>query len=165
MRISDWSSDVCSSDLKHYIDRGATAEDLAKRFGITTRFVEQRVRLAELARPVFEALAAGEITLGVAQAYAVTPDVERQARVFESMARSYYGNSPENIRRAILNGSIKATDAKARFVGRDGYVAAGGRVERGLVGSDAYATWVDVDLIEDLAGQKLAAAEIGRAHV
>src|SRR3546814_15204856 len=74
------------------------------------------------------------------------------------MARSYYGNSPENIRRAILNGSIKATDAKARFVGRDGYVAAGGRVERDLFGSDDDETWVDVDLIEDLAGQKLAAA-------
>src|SRR3546814_6085194 len=73
-------ADECVA-FKHYIDRGATAEDLAKRFGITTRFVEQRVRLAELARPVFEALAAGEITLGVAQAYAVTPDVERQARV------------------------------------------------------------------------------------
>src|SRR3546814_5400854 len=74
------------------------------------------------------------------------------------MARSYYGNSPENIRRAILNGSIKATDAKARFVGRDGYVAAGGRVERDLFGSDDDEPWVDVDLIEDLAGQKLAAA-------
>src|SRR3546814_18853467 len=110
-------ADECVA-FKHYIDRGATAEDLAKRFGITTRFVEQRVRLAELARPVFEALAAGEITPGAAQAYAVTPDVERQARVFESMARSYYGNSPENLRPAILHGRIQATEDKARFVRR-----------------------------------------------
>src|SRR3546814_12119618 len=102
---------------------------------------------------------AGEVTRGVAQAYAVTPDVERQARVFESMARSYYGNSPENIRRAILNGSIKATDAKARFVGRDGYVAAGGRVERDLFGSDDDETWVDVDLIEDLAGDRTSGVQ------
>jgi len=35
------------------------------------------VRIAELAQPVLEALAAGEITLGVAQAYAVTPDLDR----------------------------------------------------------------------------------------
>src|SRR3546814_6682994 len=120
MRISDWSSDVCSSDLlnddnvsaeaslaenfqrvpmnpadecvafKHYIDRGATAEDLATRFGITTRFVEQRVSLAELARPVFEELAAREIPLGVAQAYAVTPDVERPDSRFRSKGRFIY---------------------------------------------------------------------------
>jgi ParB family chromosome partitioning protein len=86
------------------LDKGASAEDVAKRFGVTTRFVEQRVRLAELAPVVFAALAAGEITLGVAQAYAVTPDVDRQARVFESMSRSYYGDNPDNIRRALLNG-------------------------------------------------------------
>src|SRR3546814_15665294 len=78
----------------------------------------------------------GEITLGVAQAYAVTPDVDRQARVFESMSRSYYGDNPDNIRRALLNGTVKATDAKARFVGREAYVGAGGRIERDLFGED-----------------------------
>jgi ParB family chromosome partitioning protein len=137
---------------------GASGEDVAKRFGVTTRFVEQRVRLAELAPVVFAALAAGEITLGVAQAYAVTPDVDRQARVFQSMSRSYYGDNPDNVRRALLNGTVKATDAKARFVGRDAYVGAGGRIERDLFGDDADESWIDVEIIEQLAAQKLEAA-------
>ncbi|GHH25774.1 DNA-binding protein [Sphingomonas glacialis] len=146
------------------IQMGMTAEDVAKRQGVTTRFVEQRVRLAELAPCVFEALAAGEITLGVAQAYAVTTDVDRQARVFAQMSTSYYGDNPDNIRRAILNGTVKANDAKARFVGREAYVAAGGRIEGDLFATEGDENWIDVDLIETLAASKLeaAAAELAR---
>src|SRR3546814_20685927 len=70
MRISDWSSDVCSSDLQ-----------VAARFGKTERFVLGRMRLADLAEPVFEALRKGEITLEVAKAYASTSDTARQTRV------------------------------------------------------------------------------------
>lgn len=152
--------------FNHFIDKGASAEDVAKRFGVTTRFVEQRVRLAELAPCVFQALAAGEISLGVAQAYAVTGDTDRQARVFDQMKSAYYGNQPDNIRRAILNGTVKANDAKARFVGRDAYVAAGGRIEGDLFATEGDENWVDVEILEDLAAKKLetAAAELASAQ-
>ena len=150
-------ADECTA-FNFLIQKGMTAEDVAKRQGVTTRFVEQRVRLAELAPPVFEALAAGEITLGVAQAYAVTTDVDRQTRVFAQMKTSYYGDNPDNIRRAILNGTVKANDAKARFVGREAYVAAGGRIEGDLFATEGDENWIDVDLIETLAASKLEAA-------
>ena len=152
--------------FNHFIDKGASAEDVAKRFGVTTRFVEQRVRLAELAPCIFQALAAGEISLGVAQAYAVTGDTDRQARVFEQMKSAYYGNQPDNIRRAILNGTVKANDAKARFVGRDAYLAAGGRIEGDLFATEGNENWIDVELLEDLAAQKLeaAAAELAESQ-
>jgi len=158
-------ADECTA-FNFLIQKGMTAEDVAKRQGVTTRFVEQRVRLAELAPCVFEALAAGEITLGVAQAYAVTTDVDRQARVFTQMNSSYYGDNPDNIRRAILNGTVKANDAKARFVGRDAYVAAGGRIEGDLFATEGDENWIDVDLIETLAARKLeaAAAELALAE-
>ena len=155
-----------STAFNFLIQKGMTAEEVAKRQGVTTRFVEQRVRLAELAPSVFQALAAGEITLGVAQAYAVTSDIDRQARVFAQMSTSYYGDQPDNIRRAILNGTIKANDAKARFIGRDAYVAAGGRIEGDLFAAEGDENWIDVDLLEDLAGKKLeaAAAELAQAE-
>ena len=158
-------ADECTA-FNFLIQKGMTAEDVAKRQGVTTRFVEQRVRLAELAPPVFEALAAGEITLGVAQAYAVTTDVDRQSRVFAQMKTSYYGDNPDNIRRAILNGTVKANDAKARFVGREAYVAAGGRIEGDLFATEGDENWIDVDLIETLAASKLeaAAAELAQAE-
>lgn len=158
-------ADECTA-FNFLLQKGMSAEDVAKRQGVTTRFVEQRVRLAELAKPVFAALAAGEITLGVAQAYAVTSDVDAQARVFAQMTASYYGDNPDNIRRAILNGTVKANDAKARFVGRDAYVAAGGRIEGDLFAAEGDENWIDVDLIETLATQKLeaAAAELAQAE-
>ncbi len=158
-------ADECTA-FNFLIQKGMTAEDVAKRQGVTTRFVEQRVRLAELAAPVFEALAAGEITLGVAQAYAVTIDIDRQARVFAQMKTSYYGDNPDNIRRAILNGTVRANDAKARFVGREAYVAAGGRIEGDLFATEGDENWIDVDLIETLAASKLeaAAAELAQAE-
>ena len=158
-------ADECTA-FNFLIQKGMTAEDVAKRQGVTTRFVEQRVRLAELAPCVFEALAAGEITLGVAQAYAVTSDIDRQARVFAQMSTSYYGDQPDNIRRAILNGTVKANDAKARFVGRDAYVAAGGRIEGDLFATEGDENWIDVDLIETLAASKLeaAAAELAQSE-
>ena len=156
-------ADECTA-FKHFIDKGSSAEDVAKRFGVTIRFVEQRVRLAELAPPVFQALAAGEISLGVAQAYAVTTDTDRQTRVFDQMKNAYYGNQPDNIRRAILNGTVKANDAKARFVGRDAYVAAGGRIEGDLFSTEGEENWIDVEILEDLSAKKLeaAAAELAR---
>jgi len=147
-----------STAFNFLIQKGMTAEGVAKRQGVTTRFVEQRVRLAELAPCVFQALAAGEITLGVAQAYAVTSDVDRQARIFDQMSTSYYGDNPDNIRRAILSGTVKANDAKARFVGRDAYLAAGGRIEGDLFAAEGDENWIDVDLLETLASQKLEAA-------
>ncbi|MET3828101.1 ParB family chromosome partitioning protein [Sphingomonas sp. PvP055] len=158
-------ADECTA-FNFLIQKGMTAEDVAKRQGVTTRFVEQRVRLAELAPPVLEALAAGEITLGVAQAYAVTTDVDRQARVFAQMKTSYYGDNPDNIRRAILNGTVKANDAKARFVERESYVAAGGRIEGDLFATEGDENWIDVDLIETLAASKLeaAAAELAKSE-
>lgn len=158
-------ADECTA-FNFLIQKGMTAEDVAKRQGVTTRFVEQRVRLAELAPPVFAALAAGEITLGVAQAYAVTTDVDRQTRVFAQMKTSYYGDNPDNIRRAILNGTVKANDAKARFVGREAYVAAGGRIEGDLFATEGDENWIDVDLIETLAASKLeaAAAELAKSE-
>ena len=61
------------------IEAGATPEDVARRFGLTVRFVEGRLRLASLAPCVFEALAEGTITLDMAKAYGAISDVERQA--------------------------------------------------------------------------------------
>jgi hypothetical protein len=67
------------------IEQGADVEGIARRFGLTVRFVEGRLRLSALAPSVFDALGDGEITLDVAKAYAATPDRERQAWVFEQL--------------------------------------------------------------------------------
>ena len=137
------------------VESGASSEDVARRFGLTVRFVEGRLRLARLAPIVFEALASGEITLDMAKAFGATSDQEIQARVFEQVTSAYYAPSPDSIRRMVLSGTVRGSDPRARLVGRDAYVAAGGRLERELFDDDDSESWVDVALLESLAQARM----------
>lgn len=153
------------------IEAGASMEDVARRFGLTVRFVEGRLRLATLAPVVFDALAAGEITLDLAKAFGATSDQEIQARVYEQASSGYYAPSADSIRRMVLSGTVRGSDARARLVGREAYIAAGGRIERELFDDDDSESWVDVALLETLAAEemekraKALAAEQGLAWV
>ncbi len=153
------------------VEGGASSEDVARRFGLTVRFVEGRLRLARLAPIVFEALASGEITLDMAKAFGATSDQEIQARVFEQVSSAYYAPTPDSIRRMVLSGTVRGSDPRARLVGRDAYLAAGGRIERELFDDDDSESWVDVALLENLAQARMeehaqeVAAEQGLAWV
>jgi ParB family transcriptional regulator, chromosome partitioning protein len=150
---------------------GATVEDVARRFGLTVRFVEGRLRLATLAPVVFEALASGQITLDIAKAFGATSDQEIQTRVFEQVSSGYYAPNPDSVRRMVLSGTVRGSDPRARLVGRDAFIAAGGRIERELFDNDDSESWVDVALLESLATAKMEeeakalAAEQGLAWV
>ena len=152
-------------------EQGAEPSEIARRFGLTLRFVEGRLRLAALAPVVFEALGSGEISLEVAKAYAATPDTERQAYVFEQVRNSYASNHPDSIRRMMTEATVSASDRRALFVGEDSYLAAGGRIERDLFAEAGEARLLDVALLERLAIEKMeglaaaTAAELGLAFV
>jgi len=137
------------------IEAGASVEQVARRFGLTVRFVEGRLRLAMLAPPVFEALASGEITLDLAKAYGATSDQAIQARVFEQVSTGYYAPNPDSIRRMVLSGTVRGSDPRARLVGRDAYIAAGGLIERELFDDEDSEAWADVALLETLATAKM----------
>ena len=153
------------------VEGGASVEDVARRFGLTVRFVEGRLRLATLAPVVFEALASGEITLDMAKAYGATSDQEIQARVFEQISSAYYAPNPDSIRRMVLTGTVRGSDPRAKLIGRNAYIDAGGRIERELFDDEDSEAWVDVALLESLANAKmeeqaeLIAAEQGVAWV
>jgi ParB family transcriptional regulator, chromosome partitioning protein len=169
-RLSMNPADECLA-FQQLLEQGADVEGIARRFGLTMRFVEGRLRLAGLAPVVFEALGAGEISLDVAKAYAATPDRERQAWVYEQVGRSYAASHPDSIRRMMTQATVSAGDRRARLIGEDAYVAAGGRIERDLFSDEASARWLDVALLERLACEKMdaiaaeTAAETGLAFV
>ena len=139
------------------IDSGASVEDVARRFGLTVRFVEGRLRLANLAPVVFEALASGEITLDLAKAFGATSDIERQATVFEEVIQSPYRLTVDSVRRMVLTATATGNDPRARLVGREAYVAAGGRIDRELFDDETSETWTDFALLERLASDAMAA--------
>ena len=155
-RLTMNPADECLA-FQQLIDQGSDVEGIARRFGLTARFVEGRLRLANLAPVIFEALGAGEISLEVAKAYAATPDQERQAYVFDQMSRGYGAAHPDSIRRMMTQATASATDRRARFVGEDAYLAAGGRIERDLFADDAATRWLDIAILERLACEKMEA--------
>lgn len=169
-RLAMNPADECLA-FSRLVEQGADPEAIARRFGLTVRFVEGRLRLANLAPVVFEALGAGEISLDIAKAYAATPDAERQAYVFEQVSRSYMSNHPDSIRRMMTQATVSGSDRRARFVGEEAYLAAGGRIERDLFADADEARWLDVALLERLATEKMealaaaTAAERGLAFV
>ncbi|WP_242121368.1 ParB/RepB/Spo0J family partition protein [Sphingomonas lacusdianchii] len=137
------------------LSQGGDVDALAKRFGVTRRFVEGRLRLATLAEPIFEALASGKITLDLAKAYASTESHERQLLVWNSYGTSSY-QSADTIRRVIANESMKSTDPVARLVGADAYTAAGGVVDRDLF-SDSGDRWTNPEIAQTLAAALMEA--------
>jgi ParB family transcriptional regulator, chromosome partitioning protein len=158
-RLAMNPADECLA-FQQLIEQGADAEGIARRFGLTVRFVEGRLRLAGLAPVVFEALGASEITLDLAKAYGATPDRERQAFVFEQVSHSYMASHPDSIRRMMTQATVSASDRRARFVGEEAYVEAGGRIERDLFSDEDSARWLDIALLESLATQKMEALAV-----
>ncbi|SOB88033.1 ParB family protein [Sphingomonas guangdongensis] len=163
-------ADECLA-FQHFIEQGSDVDGVARRFGVTVRFVEGRLRLASLAPVVFQALADGVITLDIAKAYASTPDRERQAHVFDQMSRGYGGAHPDSIRRMMTQATVSAADPRARLVGEDAYLAAGGRIDRDLFADDTSTRWLDIAILERLANEKMdeaaatLAAETGYAWI
>lgn len=131
--------------FQHFIGSTGDLDAVAKRFGVTRRFVEGRLRLASLAAPIFDALSKSEITLDIAKAYASTESHDKQLLVWNSYQNGHV--TADTIRRVIANETLKASDPIAILVGEERYRAAGGKVDGDLF-TDGNDRW-----------------KIGRAHV
>lgn len=129
---------------------------VARRFGVTDRHVEQRLRLAALAPEILAALRDGTITLSSAKAYAGTTDHELQLKVFEQQCKSnWQAHAASIVRGALHDRSLSVNDRLVKFVGIDAYRAAGGRTETDLfMGTEGEERLLDVKLIEDMAQRK-----------
>jgi len=138
----------------HFIGDSGDIDAVAKRFGVTRRFVEGRLRLATLAEPIFQALAEGEITLDLAKAYASTESHDRQLLVWESY--DHQRVSADTIRRVIANESMMASDPVALLVGEERYAAEGGRVDRDLF-SENGDRWIDPEIARSCAAEIMEA--------
>lgn len=142
---------------KHFVNEGSDLDAIAKRFGRTRRFIEGRLRLADLADPIFAALEEGKITLDVAKAYATTPNHERQMLVWNELSNSWQGNQADSIRRMITHSAVRSSSPMAKLASEADYLAAGGRIERDLFTEDGGETWIDAEIAQRIAGEKLQA--------
>ncbi|MDE0006185.1 MAG: ParB N-terminal domain-containing protein [Rhodospirillaceae bacterium] len=139
---------------------GGTVAEIAARFGVSERTVEQRLRLGNAAPELLDAYRAGDMGLQCLQAFCITADAKLQLAVWEELKAQHYGPSVWQIRRLLTEGRIPATAAIAQFIGADAYEAAGGALTRDLFAEeDERGTWFDDPaLLRRLALERLEAA-------
>ena len=139
---------------------GATVADIAARFGVAERLVEQRLRLGNAAPVLLEAYREGGIDLEVLTAFAVTADRDRQIAVWEQVKEQGYRPGAWQIKRMLTEDRVAANTAIARFLGIEAYETAGGAVTRDLFADeDDNGVWLDDPvLLDKLATARLEAA-------
>lgn len=139
--------------FKVLADAGKTSDEIAERFGCEPRHVEQRLRLANVAPEILADYRAGKADLEQMQALTITADQVAQRAAWKEGERASWKRMPHNLRSALTNGKVSGTSSLARFVGRDVYEEAGGKVEEDLFGDDLYL--IDRKLLTKLAKAKL----------
>ena len=139
---------------------GATVADIAARFGVSERTVEQRLRLGHVAPELLGAYRQDKIDLATLKAFTVTTDRARQMAVWEQVSEQGYRPTDWQIRRMLTEDRIPAGAALARYVGVDAYEAAGGPVLRDLFADEhENGVWLeDPALLMNLALDRLQVA-------
>jgi ParB family transcriptional regulator, chromosome partitioning protein len=74
------------------------------------------------------------------------------------MHRSYYRDNVGEIRRQLASFSYRANDPRALLVGREAYLAAGGRLDPDLFATAESQAWLDTHIVDRLVEEKLAEA-------
>ncbi|RST86376.1 chromosome partitioning protein ParB [Aquibium carbonis] len=136
------------------LDKGMTEEEIAAAYLATVQVVKQRLRLNAVSPVLRDAYAEESMTLDMLMAFTVNPDHERQEQVWEAVQHSY-NRQPWHIRQLLTESTIAASDKRARFVGIDAYVAAGGAVLRDLFEDDNGGWLQDPTLLHRLVSEKL----------
>ena len=139
---------------------GATVADIAARFGVSERIVEQRLRLGHAAPELLDAYRENAIDLTTLKAFAVTTDTARQMAVWEQVKDQGYRPTGWQIKRMLTDDRIPAGAALARYVGIDTYEAAGGPVLRDLFADEhENGVWLeDPALLMQLAMDRIKVA-------
>ena len=135
-------------------ESGLQPDEIAARFGITTRTVKQRLKLAAVSASLMERYRAGDLTLDQLMAFAVTDDRELQEQVHSELGDRA---SPFAIRRRLTSTYVEADDRRVLFVGLAAYEQAGGAVLRDLFSAEGEGWAMDSVLLDRLVMEKLQA--------
>jgi ParB family chromosome partitioning protein len=135
-----------------HTEKGASAEDIAARFGVTPAVVKQRLKLAAVSPLLLEAYRNEEMTYEQLSAFTITDDIAKQERVWNDIG-SY--SDRDDLVRALSEHHIADDDPRAVFVGADAYREAGGAILRDLFDEDGDGYFTDPELLFRLAAAKL----------
>ncbi|MDH0871655.1 chromosome partitioning protein ParB, partial [Agrobacterium pusense] len=141
--------------FKRMVDGGMTKAEVASAYFTTERYVDQRLALAKVSPTLHQVYAENGMTLATLEAFTAHPDHARQEQVWDAIRQSHY-REPWRIRNMLTETSVAASDKRARFVGLDAYVAAGGPLLPRYLFDDDEEGWLDdVPLLDRLVTEKL----------
>jgi len=139
--------------FRDLVESGLSIDRVAARFGVTTLFVRQRLKLANVAPRFIEDYRAGALQLEQLEALAITDDHQAQERAWNS-AQYDWDRSPHNLRRLLTEKQVSTSDKRAIFVGVEPYLAAGGTIERDLFDEQDEGYLTDPALLVRLVGDR-----------
>lgn len=143
---------------------GMGVADIAARFGLPEKHVEQRLKLARVSPKLLAAYREGGMTLEQLEAFTVSDDFKKQEKVWKAVAGTY-NRYPANIRQMLTETKVSVTSQKGSFIGEEAYVAAGGTITRDLFAERDATFFDDAELVDRLVTEKLKAeAEKVRAE-
>ncbi|MCW8060827.1 ParB/RepB/Spo0J family partition protein [Agrobacterium tumefaciens] len=141
--------------FKRMVEGGMSTEEVATAYFTTQRYVEQRLRLASVSPKLLEVYAENGMTLAVLETFTAHPDHARQEQVWDAVRQSHY-REPWRIRNMLTETTVPASDKRARFIGLDAYIAAGGPVLPRYLFDDEDEGWLeDVALLDRLVSDRL----------
>ncbi|GFE97752.1 ParB/RepB/Spo0J family partition protein [Gluconobacter sp. R71646] len=150
--------------FRDMLEKGMSEEEIAAAFFVPVTVVKQRLRLMSVSEKLLDVYEQDGMRLEQLMAFSISDDAARQEQVWEIVAQSH-NREPYVIRRMLTEKTVRASDARARFVGLDAYVAAGGHVMRDLFEDDDGGWLQDPAILDRLVIEKLqAAAEEVRAE-
>lgn len=150
--------------FRDMLEKGMSEEEIAAAFFVAPAVVKQRLRLMTVSDKLLEVYEQDGMRLEQLMAFSISDDHARQEQVWEIVNQSH-NREPYVIRRMLTEKTVRASDTRARLVGLDAYLAAGGHVMRDLFEADDGGWLQDPTILDRLVMEKLhAAAEDIRAE-
>jgi len=132
---------------------GNGPEEIAARFGCSATLILQRLKLAGVSAALLDAYRRGIMDLDQLMAFTVSDDHAAQEKTWADLPE--WNRHPSTIRRLLTRAHVEAHDRRARFVGIEAYIAAGGYVLRDLFEPAHEGYLTDPALLDRLATEKL----------
>ncbi len=143
--------------FRDMLEKGMSEEEIAAAFFVAPTVVKQRLRLMTVSDSLLEIYEQDGMRLEQLMAFSISDDHARQEQVWEIVAQSH-NREPYVIRRMLTEKTVRASDARARLVGLNAYLAAGGHVMRDLFEADDGGWLQDPAILDRLVMEKLHTA-------
>ncbi|MBY4639975.1 ParB/RepB/Spo0J family partition protein [Gluconacetobacter entanii] len=150
--------------FRDMLEKGMSEEEIAAAFFVAPAVVKQRLRLMTVSDKLLEIYEQDGMKLEQLMAFSISDDHARQEQVWNIVSQSH-NREPYVIRRMLTEKTVRASDARARFVGLEAYIVAGGHVMRDRFEADDGGWLQDPAILDRLVMEKLQeAAEQVRAE-